>query len=152
MSPLLWGFIGLVTAAVALSGRLDVIAAKWVLVVAWLMAVFSIYRFEPILRQSGLPRILWVSLLASACGLCLHFLSNWLSPARNIDESELANTTKLQEALIIDLYNEHSPLSKDEGELMKLLEINPFKVGTKIGEQMEDLITRGIVATHRDCN
>lgn len=77
-SPLLWGFIGLVAIAVALSGRLDVTAAKWVLVGAWTMAIFSVYRFDPMLRQSIIARSLWVIMISAGIGLALYYLSAWM--------------------------------------------------------------------------
>lgn len=78
-SPLLWGFIGLVALAVSLSGRLDMTAAKWVLVVAWVMAIVSIYRFDLILHLPIIPRILWVAMLSAAIGLVLYYVSMWMS-------------------------------------------------------------------------
>jgi hypothetical protein len=78
-SPLLWGFICLVAVAVGLSGRLDVSIAKWVLLAAWLMAVFSLYRFSPILRQPLIPRLLLVMLSSSCVGLFLYSVSAWMS-------------------------------------------------------------------------
>jgi len=78
-SPLLWGFICVVTTAIAISGRLDVNVAKWILVVAWLMAAFSIYRFGPVLRQPFVPRILLMMVSAGIVGLALYYLAGWMS-------------------------------------------------------------------------
>jgi chromosome segregation ATPase len=55
--------------------------AKWLLLVAWLMAVFSLYRFGPILHQPLIPRILLVMVSAGAVGLRLYYLSAWISGA-----------------------------------------------------------------------
>src|SRR5437879_3301973 len=62
----LWGVICLIPIALALSGRLDMSAARLVLILAWLMASFAIYRFAPILALPVILRLLFTAWLASA--------------------------------------------------------------------------------------
>lgn len=83
MSPYLWGFVSLLTFALALSGRLDLNAAKWVLALAWSLSTFSLYRFAPILHQPLVPRLLWTMLGASVMGLLLVWLAGWMSVRPN---------------------------------------------------------------------
>jgi hypothetical protein len=78
-SPLLWGVICLLTIALTLSGKLDMTAAKWVLLAEWIMATFSFYRFAPILRQPLIPRVLLVVILSAAFGFGAYHLSVWMS-------------------------------------------------------------------------
>jgi hypothetical protein len=78
-SPLLWGFIGLFALAASLSGKLDMTAAKWVLAVAWLMAIVSLYRFDPIQHLPVIPRTLWIAMLSAAIGLVLYYVSMWMA-------------------------------------------------------------------------
>jgi hypothetical protein len=91
-SPLLWGVVCLVTIALALSGRLDMTAAKLVLILAWLMASFAIYRFAPILTLPVILRLLVTTCLASAFGIGLWFLSEWMS-AKPLDVPASAPST-----------------------------------------------------------
>lgn len=137
-SPYLWGFICLVATGVALSGKLDVSAAKWVLVGAWGFAIFSCYRFAPILRQPPIPRLLWIMLATSVTGLLLFYIANWMTPALALKPSPTDQAisdlddriTKLSNALaqspLVDrsvqlsiLKDEHDRLSKKREELTK---------------------------------
>src|SRR2546430_15665544 len=79
-SPLLWGVICLIAIALALSGKLDMSAAKLVLTLAWLMSCFAIYRFAPILALPVILRLLFTTCLGSAFGIGLWFISAWMSP------------------------------------------------------------------------
>jgi hypothetical protein len=79
-SPLLWGIICIISIAIAVSGKLDMSAAKFLLLAAWCMAVFSFYRFSPILNQSLALRISLVMALSGVFGIFLFGLWIWMQP------------------------------------------------------------------------
>src|SRR5438270_364677 len=59
-SPIFWGVIALVLAAIALSGKFSVNAAKVLLVCAGCAAIYGVYRSGVALRLAPIPRYLFL--------------------------------------------------------------------------------------------
>lgn len=79
-------------------------------------------------------------------GLNLWGLALWLD-TRDVDTAELANTTKAQEAFIMDTYSEVTQFNYKQGEVMTLL-THLIADGRKTPlwqDEMQDLINRGIL-------
>jgi hypothetical protein len=74
-SQLFWGFVGLVLAAVAMSGKLSMEASALLLAVAWVLGCIGLYRIEAI-RDWYTMTALWFSL-----GAALAFLGASLQPS-----------------------------------------------------------------------
>lgn len=73
------------------------------------------------------------------------------SPSRDVDLAEVANTTKFQEAFIIDTYNDVSATTYQKGEIYttmtKLQEQDPVKfakTSSSMIPEIQDLINRGL--------
>lgn len=76
-SPITWGVIGLILAAIAFSGRLSVYGANITLGAAWLVGCYGIYRSD-LARD---PRVLIVFCALLAIPLAL--LSYWFTPTHS---------------------------------------------------------------------
>lgn len=77
------GFVfTLILSALSLSGRLSVSAAKWLLLVAWLLATFSLARWQPIVNQPLWMRLALIGLCSSAVAVAFLLLSAWMSTPR----------------------------------------------------------------------
>jgi hypothetical protein len=74
-SQLFWGVIGLILAAIAMTGKLSMGASALLLVIAWVFGCIGIYRIEEI-RNWYVTIGLWFSL-----GAALAFLAAWLHPS-----------------------------------------------------------------------
>ena len=74
-SPITWGVLAIIFAAIALSGRFSMNATKILLVVAWIIAVIGLFRSEFIATFGLLPRSLWLIFISSALALGLYYLS-----------------------------------------------------------------------------
>lgn len=87
-SPVTWGVIALAGFAIALSGRLSMTAANWVMWIAFGLAVFGIYRAEVILKMEPLMRFM----VLGGCALLLAAgtlaVGRWMNAPKK-DDSEL---------------------------------------------------------------
>jgi hypothetical protein len=140
-SPLLWGIICLVAIAVGLSGKLDMSAAKWILLAAWVMAIFSFYRFAPILNQPLIPRILWVVLFAGAFGLTLYYLSEWMSQPRTNNAVEIASPSPAPNATQpISVYPLFSAAHQSRNQELGAPRTNEVQLHTSYFAQYENAV------------
>lgn len=73
----MWGFVVIILAAIALSGKLSMSASRWLLVIAWLIGVIGVYRLFPSDAFHWLPRSLYALLGASVIGIGLYHLGQW---------------------------------------------------------------------------
>ena len=78
------------------------------------------------------------------------------SPPKDVDLAEVANTTKFQEAFIIDTYNDVSAITYQKGEIYtmmtKLQEQDPVKfakTSSSMIPEIQDLISRGLAVQTR---
>jgi hypothetical protein len=135
---------------------------------AWAILITSTFRTPIISDQPILPRSLWTMFFAASFGLALFYVL-WEFPKSvsdgtsgessdtfpEPDTAELANTTRYQEAVIIDAYH-HIAGAERKGEVYALYEKimrldNPFPSMQKLSEtsEIEDLIKRGILQQNR---
>jgi hypothetical protein len=106
-SPITWGVVALVGMALALSGKLSMGAAKWILWLAFASAVFGIWRAEVILQLDVALRLLVVICCASGFAVGTLLLDRWLTspkPAENsavtvVEHPALTETPKENETL-----------------------------------------------------
>jgi hypothetical protein len=125
--------------------------ANWLLVLALTIVVASIFRATWIAQQELLPRILWTTLFGAAVAL-LFWYGLWTKDHRDIDTAEVANTTKFQEAFIIDTYHDVNAATYRQGEVYTLmtsvLVANPNSP-RPWPDELDDLVRRGILAPTR---
>jgi len=70
--------MGIIFAAIALSGKLSMSASRALLVIAWVIAIVGIYRLIPSpLAFNWVPRSLYTMLGASVIGIGLYYLGQW---------------------------------------------------------------------------
>ena len=74
--PILWGVLALLAFAFALSGRLSLTAATWVLWIAWGASVFGVFRAETPIRDP-LVKYLILVIAASTLALGAVFVQRW---------------------------------------------------------------------------
>lgn len=77
-SPYTSWVVAILLAGLALSGRLSMNAAKWMVFLAGILAVVGVYRSEFFLGLPRTPRVLSTVLTASICGLIVYYLINWM--------------------------------------------------------------------------
>lgn len=79
-SPILWGIAAVLALAIALSGRLSLTGAAWLVWTAWGMAVFGVYRATVYFGLDAVVRILTVGALGFGLAIGAVLLNRWFSP------------------------------------------------------------------------
>jgi hypothetical protein len=75
--PLLWGVCALIALAVALSGKLSVSAAGWLMWAAWGLAVFAVYRALAVVGLDSLLKILIVGVVGCSLAIGVVLVNRW---------------------------------------------------------------------------
>lgn len=107
--PIFWGVLALVAISIALSGRLSVSAAGWVMWAAWALAVFGAYRAAVTFNLDPLLTLLVAGTCACLFAIGAVVVNRWygMDPkASNIPRAPSAeeknNTPSLSVALVVD--------------------------------------------------
>lgn len=82
ISPYTWGFVALVALAFTAAGKFSATAATVFLWIAWVAAVFGIYRSSPVLQLDTGLRILVMIAVGSILAIGTLMLSRWLASPR----------------------------------------------------------------------
>lgn len=95
-SPILWGVVALVAIAIALSGRLSVSAATFVLWISWAAAVFGIFRAEATIKNDPAMKYLILIVASSSLAIGALMLQRWFvkKPESNSVTSTQTNSTQ----------------------------------------------------------
>lgn len=125
--------------------------ANWLLVFALAIIVCSIFRANWIASQEIIPRILWTLLFGTGFALIFWYCL-WTNYTREINKAEVADTTKFQEAFIIDMYNDISASTYRKGEVFTMMttryadDPSSLLTGFDFQGEIGDLVARGVVA------
>lgn len=102
-SQLLWGFIGLFLASIALSGKLSISASYIFLLVAWIVGCFGIYR-SGLFSDWHMLLGVWLFL-----GSALAFTGSWLQPSIPLAKSKPEMVKPSAAPTLSDLFKSDFP-------------------------------------------
>jgi hypothetical protein len=85
--PILWGVLALIALAVALSGKLSMSAASWLMWAAFALAIFGVYRATADARIDTLLRLLIIGCAAFGLALGVVLVNRWINSPKPEDDA-----------------------------------------------------------------
>jgi internalin A len=96
-NPIVWGVMALLAIALALSGRVSMTAATWLVWIAWIMAIFGAYRAVAYFGLDIILRLLIVGALSFTFAIGAVLLNRWFC-APNLNSKSQPALPRLEAA------------------------------------------------------